>query len=664
MKKLTFCKSLFLLCALIVGSSSAWADDSTLTPSSSAIAPSDDYIQVTYGGSGSNPAWQSSGVLRLYAKNTITFASKNQEKITGISFTAKVNANSKGTYPTGITANVGTISASATFSSTGNKDITWSYTTGAESVTLTIGGTAGNIEVSSYTVTYSASASKEDPTITFNNGSVRVGKTLDLSTLFTSNSTGAVTYSITAGDSYASLESSTLTGVAEGSVTVKAEQAAAGNYNAGEATATITVNPALVLSSIAVTTPPTKTTYIEGESFDPTGMVVTATYADESTDDVTDVCTFTPSGALTTSDTEITVRYTENATTKTTTQAITVNEYVQPTTINATFNNVFLGVAAGTRITEKTTITQDNVDFVFDKISGSNWPQGDANLIRIYKGTTLQFKAPSGYVLTNITFTANGDWKDDMTADKGTYDDEKDSDNKTYWTGAVNDVTFSPGGTHRISTVEVVIAKLATITLNAACNDGEGNIYGTYSNESAFVVPSNLTVSAVKVDGNGKLVVTPYETGDIVKANTGVMVSSTTAGDHTLILTESEGTEISGNMLKGTGNGIDADAMATAAPSCTYYRLTMHNPATDNKIGFWWGAANGAAFDIAANKAYLAVPTGASAKEGFTFEDTTTGINGVEEIAPVTKTRKVVKNGRLVIETPNGEFTIDGARVK
>jgi hypothetical protein len=63
----------------------------------------------------------------------------------------------------------------------------------------------------------------------------------------------------------------------------------------------------------------------------------------------------------------------------------------------------------------------------------------------------------------------------------------------------------------------------------------------------------------------------------------------------------------------------------------------MHNPATDNKIGFWWGAANGAAFDIAANKAYFAVPTGASAKEGFTFEDTTTGINGIEEIAAPSK---------------------------
>lgn len=166
---------------------------------------------------------------------------------------------------------------------------------------------------------------KTDPTIIFNNGSVRVGQDLDLSTLFESNSTGAVTYSITDGESYASLDGNTLTGVAEGSVTVKAEQDAAGNYNAGEASATITVNAALALSSIAITTAPTKTIYTEGETFDPTGMVVTATYSDSSTDDVTASCSFSPSTALTTSDTEITVSYTENAVEKTTTQAITVN---------------------------------------------------------------------------------------------------------------------------------------------------------------------------------------------------------------------------------------------------------------------------------------------------------------------------------------------------
>ena len=41
-------------------------------------------------------------------------------------------------------------------------------------------------------------------------------------------------------------------------------------------------------TSIAVTTPPTKTEYLSGDTFDPTGMVVVATYSDGTTAEITD----------------------------------------------------------------------------------------------------------------------------------------------------------------------------------------------------------------------------------------------------------------------------------------------------------------------------------------------------------------------------------------
>jgi len=46
------------------------------------------------------------------------------------------------------------------------------------------------------------------------------------------------------------------------------------------------IDPAAVLTGIAVTTPPTKTVYVIGEDFDPAGMVVTATYDDGLTREV------------------------------------------------------------------------------------------------------------------------------------------------------------------------------------------------------------------------------------------------------------------------------------------------------------------------------------------------------------------------------------------
>ena len=79
------------------------------------------------------------------------------------------------------------------------------------------------------------------------------------------------------------------------------------------------------LSSIEITTKPNKVTYTEGENFDKTGMVITATYSDGTKRKVTNY-TYTPNGALSTQDTEITISYTEGSVTKKAKQKITVTK--------------------------------------------------------------------------------------------------------------------------------------------------------------------------------------------------------------------------------------------------------------------------------------------------------------------------------------------------
>lgn len=83
-----------------------------------------------------------------------------------------------------------------------------------------------------------------DPTITFNNGAYTIGgSALNLSTLFTSNSSGAVTYSVTdANGTGAAVDGTSFTATAAGTATVQASQAAATGYNAKAVTATITVS--------------------------------------------------------------------------------------------------------------------------------------------------------------------------------------------------------------------------------------------------------------------------------------------------------------------------------------------------------------------------------------------------------------------------------------
>ena len=77
------------------------------------------------------------------------------------------------------------------------------------------------------------------------------------------------------------------------------------------------------LVSIAVTTPPTKTRYLSGESFDPAGMVVTATYSNGAKLAATGYAV-EPSGPLSDGMTSVTIRYTEGGRSVTTTQAVTV----------------------------------------------------------------------------------------------------------------------------------------------------------------------------------------------------------------------------------------------------------------------------------------------------------------------------------------------------
>lgn len=80
----------------------------------------------------------------------------------------------------------------------------------------------------------------------------------------------------------------------------------------------------LKLESVSIKKPPNKTTYKSGESFDPTGMVVEASYGYGLTSDVTGY-TVTPS-VLTDGVTEVTITYTEGRQTKTVTTPVTVEK--------------------------------------------------------------------------------------------------------------------------------------------------------------------------------------------------------------------------------------------------------------------------------------------------------------------------------------------------
>lgn len=88
-----------------------------------------------------------------------------------------------------------------------------------------------------------APAGPVDPTITFNNANYNIGGSLDLSTLFSSNSKGDVTYSVkNANGTGATIAGTSFSASTTGTAIVTASQAAeTGKYNAKSVDATITV---------------------------------------------------------------------------------------------------------------------------------------------------------------------------------------------------------------------------------------------------------------------------------------------------------------------------------------------------------------------------------------------------------------------------------------
>ena len=81
----------------------------------------------------------------------------------------------------------------------------------------------------------------------------------------------------------------------------------------------------MIATGLAVTGAPTKTAYDVGEAFDPTGLSVTVTYADNTTEDVTADCTFSPA-TMASGTTEVTITYQRAGRTLTATQAVTVRQ--------------------------------------------------------------------------------------------------------------------------------------------------------------------------------------------------------------------------------------------------------------------------------------------------------------------------------------------------
>lgn len=194
-----------------------------------------------------------------------------------------------------------------------------------------------------------------------------------------------------------------------------------------------------------------------------------------------------------------------------------------------------------------------------------------------------------------------------------------------------------------------------TVNISDACTDGE-KFYTTYSAPFAYQI-TGATVYGVSIE-EGKLSLNEITADAIIPAYSGVLISSDEPGAKDIV-TAKGGAALQNdvNWLLPTLWGVTADDMTG---DNLFYRLTMHN---GTEIGFWWGAADGAAFNLAANKAYLAVPKDVEAREGWWFDSETTGIKTVENAASSINGEVYNLAGQRVAQPAKGLYIVNGKKV-
>lgn len=265
------------------------------------------------------------------------------------------------------------------------------------------------------------------------------------------------------------------------------------------------------LASIAVKTAPTTLTYVEGQKFNPAGLVITKTMSDETTEDVEyagheSAFTFDPAldAALTTTDTKVTITYGG----KSVNQAITVGAFAPTAGVyEIALNNALYGVSTGNNGTEQTT-TKYGIKVVSGCTSDANSKTYyDAAHIRYYAKSYLKLTAPDGFEITKVVFSepsADKTWNAGPTVTIGSYDNST----KT-WTGSTDQLDMAFAAQNRVSKIAVTYAEPATlesVTVSGAPTkkeyiEGDNfapaglTVTGNYSDESHRPITEGITWS-------------------------------------------------------------------------------------------------------------------------------------------------------------------------
>lgn len=450
--------------------------------------------------------------------------------------------------------------------------------------------------------------------------------------------------------------------------------------------------PSKALKSLAIFGSPTKKTYNDGEALDPTGLVVTGTYDDNTTATITDGITWIKTPAtLVVGNTSCSVTATVNGVTSPAynVTGLTVVKSIKPIVFDFTANpnvwgikpipnNVKTGsnVIAGKELkVEGVVMTATNGTSLGTCIYLSN-QKGATPDLRVYKDGSITFTAPEGYNISEVDFTGP-DLGGFFTADKA-------YENPT-WSGNAHAITFKAKEGVKVKTATIKLVAATPVTPEVTSGTIEfkavdnGLYYATFSSDKDVVFYKDLDVFGVSVAGGkisqnsltrGIYNVTDATAGEdkdgavkgfYVPANTGVLVVCLDKSAPYYFPETTQNVTLPANQLKPAPIG---GVGFTAETGYKYYKLAYDNYTAGTGLGFYLGAENGGAFIVKAGTAYLAVPESeANNAKGFAFDGETTGIENVNVAANQSKTIYNLNGQRVSNMSQAGLYIVNGKKV-
>ena len=250
-------------------------------------------------------------------------------------------------------------------------------------------------------------------------------------------------------------------------------------------------------------------------------------------------------------------------------------------------------------------------------ISPRVWNKKNTLDLRIYKGSSLTFSVPEGYVITEVKM-------------EGTKIDNLSNLNNGSWKkGEENEISFTANDTQNINTITVTYKKKTPAPTSVSVTIGETGYATLYYSDRALTVPAGVKGYTCSLSDGSFKMNEAFAEGQTIPAGTGVLLNGN-PGTYTFNISSEAGTfGADNNWLKGS----DEEAMTEGGER--YYMLSLDANNTEGSVGFYWGAPNGGAFTNGAHKAYLCVKPGvAGAKTCYRFDGQTTAIDGTRADKP------------------------------